>query len=97
MVNTGKHVSWKAGGKYLLCTNLIKCWGGTKARSMSTSATTIFLASFLNPSKAALAMATTYPKKKKAKPYRGEEAKQFQTKLKLNREGTTTTEESKQV
>lgn len=45
---------------YRLCTQRMKCWGGTNARSMSTSATTMFLASFLNPSKAAVPMATTY-------------------------------------
>lgn len=44
---------------YLLCTKRIKCWGGTKARSMSTKATTIFFASFLNPSKASVAIAIT--------------------------------------
>ena len=45
---------------YLLCTKRMKCWGGTKARSISTSATTIFFASPLNPSKAADAMVTTW-------------------------------------
>jgi len=45
---------------YLLCTRRMKCWGGTNARSISTNATTIFLASFLNPSSAALAIATTW-------------------------------------
>jgi hypothetical protein len=43
----------------LFCTKRIKCWGGTNARSISTSATTIFLASFLKPSKAADAIAIT--------------------------------------
>lgn len=43
----------------LLCTKRIKCWGGTNALSMSTSAMTIFLASFLKPSRAADAIAIT--------------------------------------
>lgn len=43
---------------YRLCTRRIKCWGGTNARSISTSATTIFLDSFLNDSSAELAIAT---------------------------------------
>lgn len=38
----------------------MKCWGGTNARSISTSATTIFFASFLNPSSAVDAIATTW-------------------------------------
>ena len=53
-------ISNKGKTLYLLCTRRIKCWGGTKARSISTSATTIFLASFLKPSRAALAIATTW-------------------------------------
>nr|GMD24564.1 hypothetical protein Iba_chr08cCG1810 [Ipomoea batatas] len=37
----------------------MKCCGGTKALSMSTSATTIFFDSFLNPSRAVTAISTT--------------------------------------
>jgi hypothetical protein len=40
----------------------MKCCGGTKERSISTSATTIFFDSFLNPSSAAVARATILKK-----------------------------------
>jgi hypothetical protein len=43
----------------------MKCWGGTKARSISTSATTIFFASFLKVSNAFDATATTLTRQKK--------------------------------
>jgi hypothetical protein len=43
----------------------MKCWGGTKARSISTSATTIFFASFLKVSNAFDAIATTLSRQKK--------------------------------
>ena len=49
----------------LLCTKRMKCWGGTKARSISTSATTIFLASFFKVSNAFDAIATTLTRQKK--------------------------------
>lgn len=51
--------SWEIWA-YRLWTKRMKCCGGTNARSMSTSATTICFASFLNFSKAAVASATTY-------------------------------------
>ena len=45
-------------------TRRMKCCGGTKARSMSTNATTIFLASFLKLSNAVDAIATTFFKER---------------------------------
>ena len=58
MEKTNK-VSTKKRSANLFCTKRIKCWGGTNARSISTSATTIFRASFLKPSNAADAIAIT--------------------------------------
>ena len=46
----------------LLCTNRMKCCGGTKARSISTSATTIFFASLLKASNTLDAIAMTLTK-----------------------------------
>jgi hypothetical protein len=42
----------------------MKCCGGTKARSISTSATTIFFASLLKVSNALDAIAMTFEKEK---------------------------------
>lgn len=48
---------------HLRWTSLIKCWGGMNARSMSTSAITIFLDSTLYSSNAALAIPTIWKQK----------------------------------